>query len=472
MTRAQRYACLLLVAFGCARMGPPPGAPPDHSPPILIGTIPESLAVLPGFDSWVEFRFDEVVSEGGQPNFGFGTGELERLITISPDSGVPRVRWRRDRIQVQPRRGWLPDRVYRVELAPGLRDLAERPNIRDSAAVVTFTTGAPLPTRWLEGRTVDWVQKRFAPATRIEALLLPDSLAYRTVTDSSGRFRFGPLPEGEYLVTAHIDVNSNRRRDAREAWDSVRVTAGQTEVGEIWTFPRDTMPPRIDQNGVTRADSFGITIALNLPVDPALRLESDAISILTLPDSTPMPAMTALPIAVHDSIYAPIDSARRSITEQLRANARRDSLIAVRADSLGISIDSARVLDSVAVAQAPQRPAAPTPAPPRRPGAPADSGDVPTQGRPAISNRLVIRLAAPLEPGKRYSVEVRGVRALRGAVADTLRGVLVMPDPPKPAADTAQADTTATQPADPPPSDSLPPRDSIPAGPSAAIRRP
>lgn len=471
MTRAQRFGCLLLVAFGCARMGPPPGAPPDHTPPVLIGTIPESLAVLPGYDTWVEFHFDEVVSEGSQPNFGFGTGELERLVTISPDSGVPRVRWRRNRILVQPRRGWLPERVYRVELAAGVRDLAVNPNIRDSAAVITFTTGAPLPTRWIEGRTVDWMQKRFAPATRIEALLLPDSLAYRTVTDSSGRFRFGPLPEGEYIVTAHIDGNSNQRRDAREAWDSVSVTSGVTEVGEIWAFPRDTMPPRIDQNGVTRADSFGISIALNLPVDPALRLESDAITIITLPDSARMPATTALPLAVHDSIYAPIDSARRAIAEEQRTTARRDSLLAVRADSLGISIDSVRVLDSVAVQSAGLRDA-PAGPPTRDVAAAADTGEVPTQDRPTISNRLVIRLGAPLEAGKRYSIEVRGVRALRGAVADTLRGMLVMPDPPKPAADTTAADSSAVPPTDPPPSDSLPPRDSLPAGPSAAIRRP
>src|SRR5690606_3383205 len=129
-----------------------------------------------------------------------------------------------------------------------------------------------------------------------------------------------------------------------------------------------------------------------------------------------------------DSIYAPIDSARRTIAEEQRTTARRDSLLAVRADSLGISIDSVRVLDSVAVQSAGLRDA-PARQTTRDVAGAADTGEVPTQDRPTISNRLVIRRGAPLEAGKRYIIEVRGVRALRGAVADTLRGMLVMPDP-------------------------------------------
>ncbi len=423
-------------------MGPPPGAPPDFAAPVLLGTIPESLAVLPGYDTWVEFRFDEVIDEGGQPNFGFGTGALEQLVTVSPDSGVPRVRWRRNRILVQPNQGWRPDVVYRVELGAGVRDIAIRPNARDSAAVVTFTTGAPLPTHWLEGRTVDWMQHRFAPRTLIQALLLPDSLVYRTTTDSSGSFRFGPLPEGEYLVTALMDANSNRRQDGREAWDSVRTAPESGNVGEIWMFPRDTMPPRIDQNGVTRADSFGVSITLNQPVDPDLRLGPDAITVIALPDSVPVPATSAMPAVSHDSIYAPIDSARRAIAAQIRAAEERDSIAAVRADSLGVSVDSLAVLDSLEAAAADTVPETPErPIQPQVEPAEPDTADRPLQDRPTIGTRLMIRLSAPLLAGTRYNIEVRGVRALSGTVADTLRGVLVMPDPPKTAADSTEAAT-------------------------------
>src|SRR5690606_15001781 len=177
----------------------------------LLATFPESVVVLDGFDQWVTFQFDEVIDEGTRPNFGTGSGDLEALVLISPDSGVPRVRWRRQRIEVQPRDGWRRNTVYRVELGAGVADL--RRNIRDTAAVVTFTTGAPIPTHALRGRAVDWAGRRFVPQALVEATLLPDSLVYRSVTDSSGRFDIAPLPEGEYLVAVVIDANRNRRRD-------------------------------------------------------------------------------------------------------------------------------------------------------------------------------------------------------------------------------------------------------------------
>lgn len=423
------------LAAACARMAPPPGGPPDFTPPRLVATFPESVVALPDFDGWVEFEFDEVISEGSQPNFGFGSGDLEQLVLISPDTGVPRVRWQRERIAVRPRDGWRANAVYRIELAPGIRDLGQPPNVRDSAAVVTFTTGAPIPERTLFGRAVDWLQRRFAPRALVEVALLPDSLVYRTVADSSGRWRIGPLPEGEYLVRVVLDNNANRRRDPREGWDTVRVAAGRDSVGEVWAFLRDTLPPRIEQGGVTRLDSFAIALNLSQPVDPSLRLGSDAVSVWLAPDSTPVPAISAMPAVAHDSVYAPIDSARRA---------------AARA-----AADTARAAPDTAAAR-------PPPAAARRPGAGRPGADTtrreePTEPRPRLGTRLVIRVAAILEPGNRYIFEVRGVRAMSGSVADTLRGQLEIPaPPPRPAADTAAApaDTAAVA----PPIDTVPAR--------------
>src|SRR5690606_13369062 len=111
-------------------------------------------------------------------------------------------------------------------------------------------------------------------------------------------------------------------------------------------------------------------------------------------------------------------------------------LAAVRADSLGISVDSLNLLDSLELAAAdtlPQEPPQVQPVQPIDP-TPADTLERPQQDRPEIGTRLLIRLAAPIQPGTRYNIEVRGVRALSGMVADTLRGVLVTPEPPKPAA--------------------------------------
>lgn len=63
--RAPAGAALLLAALAaCARQAPPPGGPDDRQPPALIAASPDTLAVLPGFDDWVVFTFDEAISDG------------------------------------------------------------------------------------------------------------------------------------------------------------------------------------------------------------------------------------------------------------------------------------------------------------------------------------------------------------------------------------------------------------------------
>src|SRR5690606_6024557 len=124
---------------------------------------------------------------------------------------------------------------------------------------------------------------------------------YRSSTDSTGHFRLGPLPEGEYLITALADANNNGRRDGREAWDTVR-TAANGEVGEIWTFVRDTIGPRLEQNGTTRADSFAIALAFNQPLGPGLDIPVNDITVRRVSDSSLVPVLSGWPQPRHDSI--------------------------------------------------------------------------------------------------------------------------------------------------------------------------
>jgi hypothetical protein len=468
LTGGVSRAALLLTttaALGCARMGPPPGGPPDFTPPQLVSTNPESLSVLPDFDGWASFQFDEIVSEGGVPNFGTGRGALEQLVMISPDSGVPRVRWHRSRIEVRPRQGWRPGTVYRIEFDRGLTDLSR--NVVDTALTLTFTTGAPRPTRYLSGRAVDWAGRRFIPNALITATYTADSLVYRSLADSAGRFHFGPLPDGELLLSASIEDGQPDRRlsPTREAWDTVRLAADVDSVGEIWAYVRDTLPPRIAQSGVVRRDSFAITLTLTQPADPTLRLGPEAVSVLVAPDSVSVPVASLLPEAAHDSLYAPIDSARRAQGIALREAARRDSLKQTRADSLGITVATLDSIIADSLARLPAQSAAPPPA--AVPPTPTDTTvpDLPTQDRPVIGTRVVIRLNAALTPGTRYLIELRGVRAMSGQTADTLRTQLVLPAAPA-AADSASPDSVARDTVTTAP-DTLPPpaRDTTPRAP-------
>lgn len=414
-----RTAVLAVLLAGCARMAPPPGGPPDGTPPLLIGTVPDSLRVLDGFDGWVEFKFDEIIAEGTQPNFGTGNGELERLVLVSPgpDSVIPRVQWKRDRLLVRPRDGWRPNTVYRIELAPGIRDIREPSNVSTQASVITLATGGALPSRYLIGRAVDWSTQRPVPLALIEAVLLPDSLPYRTLADSNGRFAFGPLPRGTFLVTAVLDQDRNRRRGPKESWDSVRVGTQTDLVGEIWAYPRDSTPPRIQS--AERVDSFTIGVVLTQTLDPRFTLPADSIRVLQLPDSASIGPIGALPQPAHDSLYR----GRGGLTPPKPAD-----------DSLAQKPDS----------NAPAQPPAPVPA---RRGAPAaPPPDSLEQVRPPLTTRLMVRTAGIVQGATSYVVELRGVRSIGGGTAGTLR-VRVEGRKPAPAKSdslAAKKDSTAT----------------------------
>jgi hypothetical protein len=394
----------LSLAAACAKIEPPPGGPPDTTPPRLVATSPDSLSVLPGFDADVEFRFDEVISEGGAANLGTGTGDLERLILLSPSGRVPEVRWRRNRITVRPREGWQPNRVYRVELLPGVMDLRNnRATARGASAVLTFTTGAPAPTARLRGIVFDWTTARPAPGALIEAVLMPDSLVYRFTADSAGGFALAPLPEGRYVVFGSLDQDRDRERDARELFDSATVATADTGRVELWAFPHDTAGPRIREAQVR--DSVSATIVFSQPLLPGDSIAIAAVSLRRLPDSTAV-AVASLAPELRETLATPDAPAARADT----AAARPDTA-AARADTV------------------------------TRPKAPS---------RPALSDRLVLRTLAPLPPGTRYLLTIRGVRNVNGVAADAV-GTLIVPAPPARDSIPAARDST------PPSNDSTPP---------------
>jgi hypothetical protein len=378
MTRRRLAGAFLALAIAaCAKMEPPPGGPPDRVPPGLVATIPESLAVLPDFSGDVEFLFNETVSEGGSPNMGLGTGDLEKLIILSPSERVPKVRWKRSRITVRPAEGWRPNTVYRVQLLPGVMDI--RRNRYDSTRVVTFTTGAPLPELHLTGQVWDWTSARPAAAALVVAILLPDSLQYRMLADSAGKFDFGPLPSGDYLVYGAIDQNKNIRLDRREAWDSMPMPRDSTAVPELWVFPHDSVGPRLSKTEVK--DSLSATLTFTQPLDPSQRFAPGAVRVLLLPDSVAVEVLSILPKTEHDSLYRPPLS------------------------------DSAAAL---------------VPKPPANPATPP-AADTVKPARTPLNSILLLRVAEMWRPGSTYVVEIDSIRNANGAAADA-RGPLEVPE--------------------------------------------
>lgn len=416
---AQRFtgAAIALGIIACAKIEPPPGGPPDLLPPSLVATIPDSMAVLPDFSGDVEFLFNETVSEGGSPNMGLGTGDLEKLIILSPSEKVPSVRWKRSRITVRPAEGWRPNTVYRVQLLPGVMDI--RRNRHDSSRVVTFTTGASIPALRLTGQVWDWTTARPAPRALVVAVLLPDSLRYRMVADSAGKFDFGPLPSGDYLVYGAIDQNRNARLDRREAWDSLPVPLDSAAVGELWAFVHDSVGPRL-QTAAT-SDSLSATLTFTQPLDPGQRFEPGTVRVLLLPDSAAVEVVSLLPKTVHDSLYKP----------------------------------------------PPPPPDTTAPKPARPPAAPPRPvGDTTRPSRAPLFTTLVLRVAQPWNPGSTYVVEIDSLKNANLAAAN-IRGPLEVPVP--------KVDTTAADSLKAAPDSAVPAPDSLrpaPPGPDSLQPKP
>jgi hypothetical protein len=425
-------------------MGMPPGGPPDLIAPTIVSTRPDSVGIYPDFSGNAEFIFDETVSEGNAPDLGTGNGDLERMIVLSPTDKVPRVSWERSRIAVRPREGWRPNTVYRIELLPGIADL--RNNREHRGTVITFTTGAPVPTDSVTGIAIDWTTRQPARQAVIEAILLPDSLSYSTLSDSSGRFILAPLPHGHYRLRGFMDQNRNRRIDGRENWDSVGLAPAPAATGVLWLAPRDTVGPKVI--GVTLRDSLSVEVQMTQLLDPDQVFDTANVVVRALPDSGVVPVRSFRAKTLDDSLTA----GARVLADSIRA----DSLRRAHPDT------------SAQHAALPAAPPTPASAPPAqqsgrgrrggaRPPAPVDSAVLQLAlSRPALGDRLVLRLLAPLPPLSKYLVEVHGIRNVNGFTATTAVGgftvpkARVVPDSTKRAVpDSTTHDSTSARPLPP-----------------------
>jgi hypothetical protein len=406
------------LAMACAYAGDPPGGPPDTTPPKVLAFAPESGAVLASPPSRVVIQFDEVISE----QLAAGQRDIQGAVLLSPVTGKVSVDWHRTRLTVQPKGGFKPGRIYRVELLPGITDL--RQNRMKQGKLAVFSTGPAIPDAVLRGTVVDWTGGRAAPAALVEAVLLPDSLPYRGLADSAGNFVMPMMPAGEYLVYGVVDQNLNRRREPREAFDTARVALPDSAAVELFAFTHDTLGPRL--RTVEIADSLTLRLIFDRPLDPAQVLDTSMVQVAPAEDTTQLLALTG--------IFTP--AGFDSLT---RAAAARDSAQLPKVPA-----------PARAAAAAPAR--APVPPPPL-PGRSAPRPDTTHAMRmlarhPSPTDRRLVRLAAALRPDARYQVVVRGVRGLTGVEGRRQPATLRVPRPAPTRATRADSLRRAGAPAD------------------------
>ena len=382
---AVRRLILLVAVVGCAQVGAPPGGPEDRNPPHLLRISPDTNA-LNARPRNIELRFDEILNErparGGQ--------DLASLFVLSPRRGRVDVRWRRSRIEIRPRRGWVPNTTYTLTQLPGVTDL--RGNADTTAYEYVFTTGPTPPPGVIRGQVFDWVAARTAPRAYVEAVQLPDSLTYAEFADSLGRFTFEYLPPGQYHLRAVVDANTNRAIDRRELFDSATVTVRDSVRREMLAFIHDSIGPGIAE--VTSIDSLALRVTFDRPLQPNVPVEQGQFSVKAADSSVVAIASFAL-----GSVY------EKEQADSVRARAARDS------------VRQAAIADSIRRANPqtpPARPPAPTPTqpPPRRAGAARDTTPPPRPSAPVPETYAVLRLQRPLAPATSYRVRAEALRSL------------------------------------------------------------
>src|SRR5581483_11012555 len=157
----------------------------------------------------------------------------------------------------------------------------------------------------------------------IRAVPLPDTLAYVTVADSAGGFRLGAIPPGRYHVWAIQDQNANRLLDRREAFDTVTVTVDTSATAVLWAFVHDTVGPRV--KSVDLVDTVTLRLTFTEALDPRRPVDTGAVRVLALPDSTPVAVAAVFTLAQFDSLQARARAAADSLRRLRDTTARRDT---------------------------------------------------------------------------------------------------------------------------------------------------
>lgn len=375
-------ACVIagykLVALdGCAHAQAPMGGPADSTPPLLIAIVPDSYAVVPGFEDRVRFQFDESISERS----------VQGTVTLYPLDPRPQVGKGKRELRVRPRDGWVADRIYHMRLEPNVQDLFN--NRITSPIHYVFSTGVPIPDNRVRGTVIDRINGRPLRAGRVDMVRMPDTLRYGTIADSAGTFGLSALPEGEYLAIGYEDVNNNRRGDDFDRSDTARVTlmAADTLTLDFRVFRHDTVGPQLTE--ARPIDSVTVELQFDGYLDPDARLSTANVELFALADSTPV----ALDTVLHGWAY----------------NAWRDSLLRARAaarDTLGAPPDTlAPAPDTLAPAAVPEPPEAP---PPQEEAVPEARPEGPLPQR-----NLYIVTRERIPPGT-HAVRVRAVLNLSG----------------------------------------------------------
>ncbi len=288
-SRFQLAALSACLIASCAIPVSPTGGPTDTAPPAVVTAMPASQSVNVEAAELV-LVFSEYVDQAS----------FAQAISITPEfARPPEYRWRKRAVSIRFPEALSPNTTYIVTLDTKLRDL-NRVALKQPITIA-FATGPVINRGRLSGRVLDALDG--APAATVDVFAyatvdstppmpLPERPAYRTQTDTEGRFSFDFLSEQPYFVVALRDLNRNARPDGVEPFavppDSFLVADSLgAPPARPWLFTKlDTIPPELQR--VRALSNRRLTLRFSesvqfIDTNPALWTVRDSVSRQVVP---------------------------------------------------------------------------------------------------------------------------------------------------------------------------------------------
>jgi hypothetical protein len=390
---------------GCARTIAPEGGAVPETPPAVVRTVPDTFAVVEGFNGPVRIEFERTLGER------LTTGALRDAVVVSPRTGDVEIKQGRTHLEINMEGGFPAGALYRITVLPRFQDRYR--NTMDRPVDLFFSTGPDFDPTLVAGLVTDRLTGQIARGARVDAVPEEEGPTYSAVSDSTGVFGFRYLPPGGYELVAYDDRNRNLEPDFAEpqARASLAVASADTlVVTELPLLAPDTTAARL--LSAEALDSVAVALDFDDYFDPERAPTGVQARLLPLEEQDP---------------EAPVNPATLpQVVEILHQHAWETR------QAEGIPMEPpAAPADTLDPADPDTIP--PPAAEPEEPEEEAEEEAVEEILLP--SQRLVAVLSGPLPPGVRVRIVVEGAVNLHGLTGGGGEAAFDTPEPPPPAAE-------------------------------------
>jgi len=200
----------------CARQGTPSGGPKDETPPVLVGSNPDTLSVNvdPNIKE-IEIHFDEYIQLKDYKTNAVVSPPFERNPIISPLSNADKV------VKIKLQEPLLENTTYSFNFGDAIQDFNE--NNKLSNFTYVFSTGSYIDSLNVKGKVFSGYDFELpkkvlvglyeADSTFNDSVILKSKPYYISRVDEKGEYNLKYLRPGNYKIVAFQDEIENNKFD-------------------------------------------------------------------------------------------------------------------------------------------------------------------------------------------------------------------------------------------------------------------